>query len=162
MTGPAETTVLVSLVIRGFSSTPEQLTERLARRPTRTGTRGDERRFINAAGIRSVRRLEHSYWELRSALPRWPGSSQLVLVSGSISFSPGTKLRWTGHDGLDLEEAGAKVKWHPTKTGEGVAIDFGEGTMADVRVENHPPLGPHGNVQVWKNGVQVQNTHITQ
>ena len=69
MTGPAETTVLVSLVIRGFSSTPEQLTERLARRPTRTGTRGDERRFINAAGIRSVRRLEHSYWELRSALP---------------------------------------------------------------------------------------------
>jgi len=38
-----------------------------------------------------------------------------------------------------LEESGAKVTPHATSAGgEGVAINFGDGTTADVRVETHP------------------------
>ncbi len=53
---------------------------------------------------------------------------------------------------------GAKVKPHLTNTGEGVAIDFGDGTKIDIRVETHGGL--HGNVQKWVNGKEVSNTHV--
>ena len=61
-----------------------------------------------------------------------------------------------------VEKIGAKWKVHPTagNAGEGVAIDFGDGTKIDVRVETHEPHGHHGNVQRWENGVEVQNTHV--
>jgi RHS repeat-associated protein len=54
--------------------------------------------------------------------------------------------------------AGAKVTPHPTNTGEGVAIDFGDGTKVDIRVETHGGL--HGNVQRWENGKEVSHTHV--
>lgn len=53
---------------------------------------------------------------------------------------------------------GARVKPHPTRTGQGVAIDFGDGTVIDVRVETHGGL--HGNVQRFENGKEVSNTHV--
>ena len=51
-----------------------------------------------------------------------------------------------------------KVKPHPTRTGEGVAIDFGDGTIVDIRVETHGGL--HGNVQRFERGKEVSNTHV--
>jgi hypothetical protein len=60
-----------------------------------------------------------------------------------------------------VNDLGGKATPHPTKTGEGVVIDFGDGTKIDVRVENHPPLGHHGNVQVWEGGKEVGNSHVT-
>jgi hypothetical protein len=56
------------------------------------------------------------------------------------------------------EALGAQVTPHPTNTGQGVAIDFGDGTTVDVRVETHGGL--HGNVQRWENGREVSNTHV--
>jgi hypothetical protein len=64
------------------------------------------------------------------------------------------------------------VRVHPTaKTmfpdgtvrpaGEGVNINFGDGTVANIRVEAHPPYGTHGNVEVWKNGEKVVDKHRT-
>jgi hypothetical protein len=59
-----------------------------------------------------------------------------------------------------VQESGAEVKVHPTTGGEGVAIDFKDGTKIDVRVETDQAHGYHGNVQRWENGKQVQNTHV--
>ncbi len=57
-----------------------------------------------------------------------------------------------------VRASGARVKPHPTNTGQGVAIDFGDGTVIDIRVETHGGL--HGNVQRWVNGKEVSNTHV--
>lgn len=63
------------------------------------------------------------------------------------------------------------VRVHPTaKTlfpdgsvrpaGEGVNINFGDGTVANIRVETHAPHGKHGNIDVWKNGEKVVEKHV--
>ena len=64
-----------------------------------------------------------------------------------------------------IKSIGAKVKVHPTKAGKGAAIDFGDGTVVDIRVETHPlsPGGPpklHGNVETFQHGKQKSNKHI--
>lgn len=44
--------------------------------------------------------------------------------------------------------------------GDSVNIKFKDGTVAYIRVENHPPRGRHANVQVWKPGEDAVNKHI--
>ena len=44
--------------------------------------------------------------------------------------------------------------------GDFVNIDFGDGTIVNIRVETHPPHGLHGNVQVWRPGEDPVNTHV--
>jgi hypothetical protein len=83
-------------------------------------------------------------------------------VSGGVQRDATSTPRPTSDDIVDaVSNLGGKVTPHPTKTGEGVVIDFGNGTVVDIRVENHPPLGHHGNVQVWKDGDEVSNSHVT-
>lgn len=63
-------------------------------------------------------------------------------------------------------QSGAKVKPHPTRTGEGATIHWPDGSTTDIRVETHPlkPGGPpqlHGNVENRdKNGRLIDNKHI--
>ena len=62
-------------------------------------------------------------------------------------------------------QSGATVTPHPTKTGEGVAIQFPTGDKLDIRVENHPltkggPAVPHANVEIWKADGSHVNKHI--
>lgn len=63
--------------------------------------------------------------------------------------------------------AGATVKPHPTKTGEGATIKWPDGSVSDVRVEKHPIPGskgqpvPHGNLDHWdEDGNRVIKKHI--
>lgn len=44
--------------------------------------------------------------------------------------------------------------------GDFVNIKFKDGTVANIRVESHPPTGLHGNVQIWREGEEVINKHI--
>lgn len=45
--------------------------------------------------------------------------------------------------------------------GDFVNIWFKDGSILNVRVENHPPLGRHGNVEYWdENGVRKIYRHI--
>jgi len=84
-------------------------------------------------------------------------------VPGPTAAADATSTRQPTNDEIvdAVAGLGGTVKPHPTKAGEGVVIDFGNGTVVDIRVENHPPLGHHGNVQVWKGGKEVSNSHIT-
>lgn len=66
-----------------------------------------------------------------------------------------------------VEGAGATVTPHPTRTGEGTLIKWPDGSVTDIRVENHPIPGSkgqpvrHGNVDHWDpNGNKVTGKHI--
>ena len=66
-----------------------------------------------------------------------------------------------------VNDAGGIVTPHPTRTGEGATIKWPDGSVTDVRVENHPIPGSkgqpvkHGNVETWDaQGNKVGNKHI--
>ncbi len=46
------------------------------------------------------------------------------------------------------------------EAGDFVHIRVMDGTVANIRVESHPPRGVHGNVQVWKHGEEVMHKHV--
>lgn len=89
------------------------------------------------------------------------GAARDAISAIQILHSDGEEKKPTPGEVADaVINSGASVKPHPTKTGEGAAIDFHDGTVIDVRVENHPPYGPHGNVQRWEHGKEVENKHV--
>lgn len=68
-----------------------------------------------------------------------------------------------------MSKSGAKDTPHTTRTGEGTLIKWPDGSVTDIRVENHSLPGsqgkpvPHGNVEhTTPNGDQVIDKHITQ
>jgi hypothetical protein len=56
----------------------------------------------------------------------------------------------------------AKVSFGRTarNAGEYVNVIFDNGMVMNIRLETHPPLGLHGNLEVWQNGVRLFNKHI--
>ena len=101
-----------------------------------------------------------------AALGKLTGAAEGTFVGRGIGSMGRGSARLSNDEIVQaVSDAGATAKPHPTRGGEGVAIEFPDGTNADIRVETHPLTRGgqpqlHGNVEIWRTDGTHTNDHI--